>query len=344
MNRVPNNVRRFGRQDGIAWPAVIAAIVIIVLFALAAWWFIFNSRGGEQVPVPPPQNSSLAAAASVAAPPPDVGAMGVGELLDEADKSMSAGRIIAPAGNNAFEFYLKVLEKQPGNGMAQAALRETFPYAASAVEQDIDANNFAEAQREIELLSKADPGNYTLTILRSKLDAQRKLAARAEEQAKLAEQRQQQAEALASQQQQEQDSASDAQSESQAESLPQEQPQESIVRQPESEPEPEFIPEPEPTVVPQPAGPTRGPVLVKRVQPQYPRVAARRRLEGWVLLGFKVDQQGNVVDVSVLDSRRGRVFERAAISALQQWKYRPALKNGKPVESEQLQQPINFEF
>ena len=112
--------------------------------------------------------------------------MGVDELLNEAKKAMNDKRFIAPTGNNAFEYYLRVLEKRPGNLVAQDALRETFPFGASAAEQEINANNFDEAQREIDLLAKADPGNYTLTILRSKLDAQRKLAARAEEQQKRA--------------------------------------------------------------------------------------------------------------------------------------------------------------
>ena len=50
---------------------------------------------------------------------------------------------------------------------------------AEATEQQINAGNFNEAQREIDLLAKADPANFTLTILRSKLDAQRKVADKA---------------------------------------------------------------------------------------------------------------------------------------------------------------------
>jgi protein TonB len=59
--------------------------------------------------------------------------------------------------------------------VASDALRETFPFAATSAEQVINSRDFNEAQRQIDLLAKADPTNFTLTILRSKLDAQRKL-------------------------------------------------------------------------------------------------------------------------------------------------------------------------
>src|SRR3546814_21021828 len=45
-------------------------------------------------------------------------------LLAEARAAMNEQRYLAPAGNNAFEFYLRVLEKDPGNKVASDALRE----------------------------------------------------------------------------------------------------------------------------------------------------------------------------------------------------------------------------
>ena len=65
-------------------------------------------------------------------------------------------------------------------------MRETFPFGANEAEQEINNRNFADAQREIDLLAKADPDNYTLTILRSKLDAQRKTASQEQQQAQAA--------------------------------------------------------------------------------------------------------------------------------------------------------------
>ncbi len=83
---------------------------------------------------------------------------------------------MAPQGNNALEYYLRVLDKEPNNQTAKDALREMFPFATPVVEQNINAGNVDEATREIDLLAKVDPNNYTLTILRQKLDAKKKVA------------------------------------------------------------------------------------------------------------------------------------------------------------------------
>ena len=96
------------------------------------------------------------------------------QLLKEAGTAFREQRFVAPPGNNALEYYLRVLEKEPNNQTSADALREMFPFATGAVEQDINAGSVDEATRVINLLAKADPSNYTLTILRSKLDAKKK--------------------------------------------------------------------------------------------------------------------------------------------------------------------------
>lgn len=105
-------------------------------------------------------------------------AMTVADLLAAAQNAYIHGCLAAPAFNNAIEYYEATLQKDSNNRVAKDALRESFPYAAAQVEHTIAENNFEEANREIELLVKADPTNYTLTILRAKLDAQRKLPGR----------------------------------------------------------------------------------------------------------------------------------------------------------------------
>ncbi|MEN6539377.1 MAG: energy transducer TonB, partial [Mizugakiibacter sp.] len=184
------------RARGVAAPAIIAVIVVLAIL-LAAYFFYFRPRQAA-APTAAEGPAQAAQQAAGTAVPPSVANLSVGDLLKEARKAMHEQRLLAPAGNNAFEFYLNVLQKEPNNPVAQDALRETFPFATSVAEQEINQRNFAEAQREIDLLSKADPNNYTLTILRSKLDAQRKLADREQEQ----QQRQQLAEQQAAQQKQ----------------------------------------------------------------------------------------------------------------------------------------------
>ncbi len=339
MKHVPRNGKIMTRQRGDALPSIIAVVVILIIVALAAWFLIFKPRSEQAPPPPPPPTASAAAEAASAPPPPEnVDALTADELIDKAQKAYNDGRLISPEGNNAFVFYLKALEKDPQNAVASGALRETFSFAASAVERDINANAFDEAQREIALLAEADPTNYTLTILRAKLDAQQKLAARAEEQAKQVEQQAEaQAEAtrLAAQQAAEQARLEAEAAAAASAAAAAAQPAPRTTTQPTAEPEPEPPPPPEP------AGPTRGPQIVKTVQPQYPPRAFRQRIQGWVKVEFTVDVNGDVIEAHAVESNRGHVFDRAAVEAIKRWKFKPALENGKPVEAT-LTQPINF--
>ena len=70
---------------------------------------------------------------------------------------------------------------------------------------------------------------------------------------------------------------------------------------------------------------------LKTVQPKYPAKADRARLEGWVELDFTVTESGEVQDVAVHGASAPGVFEQAASEALSQWRYRPVLRDGKPV-------------
>jgi TonB family protein len=68
------------------------------------------------------------------------------------------------------------------------------------------------------------------------------------------------------------------------------------------------------------------------VAPRYPRSAQRRNITGWVDVSFTVDRSGNVIDVGILDSRPGDVFNDAAAEAVSQWRFEPSLENGAVVE------------
>jgi TonB family protein len=68
------------------------------------------------------------------------------------------------------------------------------------------------------------------------------------------------------------------------------------------------------------------------VAPRYPRSAQRRNISGWVDVTFTVNRGGNVVDVGILDSNPGDVFNEAAREAVSQWRFEPSLENGALVE------------
>jgi TonB family protein len=71
--------------------------------------------------------------------------------------------------------------------------------------------------------------------------------------------------------------------------------------------------------------------LLKSVQPTYPPKAELGKVQGWVELDFTVAESGAVKDVAVHGASNPGVFENAAIRALSQWRYKPVLRDAKPV-------------
>lgn len=81
-----------------------------------------------------------------------------------------------------------------------------------------------------------------------------------------------------------------------------------------------------------------------RTTPSYPQRAAARGIEGFVELSFTVDELGNVIDPVVLHAYPEGYFERAALQAIQRWKYSPATDNGTPVSTYDVRQRIVFQM
>jgi protein TonB len=79
--------------------------------------------------------------------------------------------------------------------------------------------------------------------------------------------------------------------------------------------------------------------LVHDVVPEYPPEAGRARLEGAVVLLAVIGKDGTVQDLRVKSG--SPVLAQAAINAVRQWRYRPYLLNGEPVEVD-TQITINF--
>ena len=77
---------------------------------------------------------------------------------------------------------------------------------------------------------------------------------------------------------------------------------------------------------------TTPPRVVKSVPPTYTPEAIRARIEGVVLLGAVVLEDGAVAEIAIvrsLDSTYG--LDEQAVAALKQWKFEPGTKDGKPV-------------
>jgi len=100
------------------------------------------------------------------------------------------------------------------------------------------------------------------------------------------------------------------------------------------------------TAVPQPAphtvrisqGLSQG-LVIKKIAPAYPPVALQLRKEGAVELTATISREGAITGVKVASG--DPVLGKAAVDAVRQWKYRPYLLNGEPVEIE-TQITVNF--
>ncbi|GLQ92621.1 energy transducer TonB [Dyella acidisoli] len=331
-------------------PVIIAIIAVVAGLAAVSWFLIIkphqdamnaDSGGHPSTPVSISQQQA-------AAPPVNVEAMSLNELLNEARNAMNQQRVIAPAGNNAFEFYLKVLQKQPGNPVASDALRETFPFAASNVEQVINQRQFDEADREINLLAKVDPTNYTLTILRSKLDAQRKTLDQ-EQQKQLDQQRQTE---LATQKAAADKAAADKALADKAAADKVAQQQAALAAQQKSRQAEEAQ-----KSTSAPAGnevassanisaggsETRDAIPISTIRPRYPANALRNNQEGWVDVQYTVNVDGSVSNIQVVSAEPRHVFDNAAIDALRRAKFSPAMRGGAAIASQQ-QKRIEFKL
>lgn len=67
------------------------------------------------------------------------------------------------------------------------------------------------------------------------------------------------------------------------------------------------------------------------IQPQYPRRAAERGLEGYVVVSFVITSQGTTRDIKVEESTSS-LFERSAMRAAERLKYKPRIVDGVAVE------------
>jgi len=259
--------------------------------------------------------------------------MSVPDLLAAARDAYAQHRLVAPAGDNAMEYYEAVLAKDPANQVAKDALRETFPFGVPDVEKAIGQNNFDEAGREIDVLAKADPTNYTLTLLRSKLDAQKKLQARQQQEAQLKVQKA--AEFAAAQQAAQQAAAAKAAAEKEA--------ADKLAAQQAAAAKVAAAPPRQVAAPPKPAGETRAAKVIAPAAPEYPLQAARNQTSGYAVVEFTVSADGAVQEPHIVDSSPRRVFDSAAIQAVRRSKFEPALQNGQPVSSV-VRRRIDFKF
>jgi protein TonB len=87
-------------------------------------------------------------------------------------------------------------------------------------------------------------------------------------------------------------------------------------------------------------GVTEGRIL-QRITPEYPAIARAARIQGQVVLNAIISKTGEIQNLTLVSGHP--MLVPAAIKAVQQWRYRPYLLNGEPVEVETTI-TVSFQF
>lgn len=73
------------------------------------------------------------------------------------------------------------------------------------------------------------------------------------------------------------------------------------------------------------------PAPTKTVKPNYPSELKREGVQGLAAVSCVIDETGNVISSKVTKSSHPG-FEKAALDAIEKWKFKPAKKDGKAVK------------
>jgi protein TonB len=73
-------------------------------------------------------------------------------------------------------------------------------------------------------------------------------------------------------------------------------------------------------------------LIIQRTIPTYPPIARASGIEGTVVLQATISRTGTIANLRVISGPL--MLQQAAINAVQQWRYRPYLLSGEPVEVE----------
>jgi protein TonB len=75
-------------------------------------------------------------------------------------------------------------------------------------------------------------------------------------------------------------------------------------------------------------------MLISRVEPTYPPLARQARIQGVVVLTAIISKDGSIQNLQLLTGHP--MLAPAAIDAVKQWRYKPFLLAGQPVEVETI--------
>lgn len=85
------------------------------------------------------------------------------------------------------------------------------------------------------------------------------------------------------------------------------------------------------------------PKAIRRVQPQLPKIAIAKGIEGRVMTSLTVNELGQVERVKILEAKPPGLFEQSVKDAAKQWQFEPPTYNGAPVKV-RINQPFEFKL
>ena len=72
--------------------------------------------------------------------------------------------------------------------------------------------------------------------------------------------------------------------------------------------------------------------LLRKIEPQYPQMAKVAHIQGDVILAATISKNGTIENLHQISGHP--ILVQAAMEAVKQWRYKPYLLNGEPVEVE----------
>lgn len=315
-------------EHGHGLPAAVrAAAVLVLLVALAA---CSKDAADDQAATP---GDGTAATGEQAAPTEavsaEVASMDADALREAASAALREQRLYAPAGNNAMEYYLALRDKQANDPSVASALTDLMPYTLIATEQSIGREDFDEAQRLYALMEKTNPNAPALPRLQQSIATGRQqvVARTAQEEARSEEEAERRADVEADREREQQQAQQEAARQLAAQQAAARAAEEQRQREAAAAAATPAQPAPTQPAPVEPAAPARTAntelVPVSTPAPRFPPEAYRSRQSGEVQVEFVVGTDGSVTSARVVRSNPRRVFDRAALEAVNRWRFQP---------------------
>ena len=83
--------------------------------------------------------------------------------------------------------------------------------------------------------------------------------------------------------------------------------------------------------------------VVSQDYPRYPDEAKKKQLEDQVVVRYIIGKNGRVLQVEIIDHAKDPSFDEATVEAIRGWRFRPMIKDGKPIEVVH-ELAVNFEL